>query len=192
MSRELLENDGSGQPIPGSRLVPMMASGRILVPIDFSTCSLAALEHALAMAARFGSSVDVLHVWSLPRTLGPGDALALPEHLHETVADFANTHAGQLLDQIMVDLAGRVTVEVRSRVHRGDAGAEIIRIAEQDGYDLVIMGTHGRSGLNQLLRGSVAEQVIRGAPCPVLTIRVVDADAIEASDTIEHAATEVP
>lgn len=178
MSRELLEDSGPSQPIHGSRLVPMIASGRILAPIDFSACSLAALEHALAMAARFGSSVDVLHVWSLP--VG-----------HETAA-FADTQAAQLLDQMMDDLAGGGTVEVRSRVQSGDAVAEIVRIAEEDGYDLIVMGTHGGSGVNHLLRGSVAEQVIRLAPCPVLTIRVVGHEAIETTDTIEYADTEVP
>lgn len=144
MSSQLLEKDGPDQPLPDSRLVPMIASGRILVPIDFSACSLAALEHALAMAARFGSSIDVLHIWSLPSTLGPGDAVALPGHRHETVSAFAGTQAGQLLDWMMADLAGRGTVQVRSRVDCGDPSAEIIRIAEQDGYDLIVMGTHGR------------------------------------------------
>lgn len=192
MSRELLEVDGPGQPVPGSRLVPMMASGRILVPIDFSTCSLAALEHALAMAARFGSSVEVLHVWSLPLTLGAGDPVALPGHTHETVATFAGSQAARLLDQMMIDLAGRGTVEVHSRVQRGDASEEIVRIADEGGYDLIVMGTHGRSGLNHLLRGSVAEQVIRRATCPVLTIRVVDERAIEVDDTTGHADVEVP
>lgn len=179
MSRELLEDSGPSQPIHGSRLVPMIASGRILAPIDFSACSLAALEHALAMAARFGSSVDVLHVWSLPVGLEPAAA-------------FAETQAAQLLDQMMDDLSGGDTVEVRSRVQCGDAVAEIVRIAEEDGYDLIVMGTHGGSGVNHLLRGSVAEQVIRLAPCPVLTIRVVGHEAIETTDTIEYADTEVP
>lgn len=192
MSSELLENDGPDQPLPGSRLVPMIASGRILVPIDFSACSLAALEHALAMAERFGSSVDVLHVWSLPRTLGPDDAVALPGHRHETVAAFADTQAAQVLEQMMIDLAGRSTVEVRSRVEGGDPGAEIIRIAEQDGYDLIVMGTHGGSRLSHILRGNVAEKVIRRAPCPVLTIRVVNEDALEGRETIELAETEIP
>ena len=173
MSRDLLENDAPDHALTGTRLVPMIASGRILVPIDFSACSLAALEHALAMAARFGSSIDVLHVWSLPHTLGASDAVALPGHGHETVAAFARSQTGQLLDELMVDVAGR-GVEVRSRVDSGDPVAEILRIAEEDGYDLIVMGTHGRSGLSHLVRGSVAEQVIRRAPCPVLTIRVVD------------------
>ncbi len=189
MSSDLLEKDGPDHPLPGSRLVPMIASGRILVPIDFSVCSLAALEHALAMAGRFGSSVDVLHVWSLPRTLGPSDAVALPGHRHETVAAFAGSQRSQLLDELMVDVAGR-GVEVRSRVDCGDPSAEIIRIAEADGYDLIVMGTHGRSGLSHLLRGSVAEQVIRRAPCPVLTIRVVGGD-MDDEDT-EDAEVEVP
>lgn len=179
MSRELLEDSGPSQPIHGSRLVPMVASGRILVPIDFSACSLAALEHALAMAARFGSSVDVLHVWSM--TVGD-----------ETAAAFADTQAARLLDQMMDDLARGDTVEVRSRVQCGDAVAEIVRIAEEDGYDLIVMGTHGSSGPSQLLRGSVAEHVIRLAPCPVLTIRVVGQEAIETADTTEYADTEFP
>jgi nucleotide-binding universal stress UspA family protein len=179
MSRELLEDSGPSQPIHGSRLVPMVASGRILVPVDFSTCSLAALEHALAMAARFGSSVDVLHVRSMP--VG-----------HRTEAAFADSEATQLLDRMMDDLAGGDTVEVRSRVQCGDAAAEIVRIAQEDGYDLIVMGTHGRSGSSQILRGDVAEQVIKRAPCPVLTIRVVGQQASETTDTIEFADTEVP
>jgi universal stress protein A len=179
MSRELLEDSGPSQPMHGSRLVPMVASGRILVPVDFSACSLAALDHALAMATRFGSSVDVLHVWSTPGG-------------HETVAAFADSEAAQLLDQALNALAGGDTVEVRSRVQRGEAVAEIVRIADEDGYDLIVMGTHGRSGPSQLPRGSVAEQVIRRAPCPVLTIRAVGQEAIERTDAIDYADTEVP
>jgi nucleotide-binding universal stress UspA family protein len=179
MSRELLEDSGPSQPIHGSRLVPMVASGRILVPVDFSTCSLAALEHALAMAARFGSSVDVLHVSSMP--IG-----------HQTEAAFADSEATQLLDGMIDDLAGGDTVEVRGRVQCGDAAAEIVRIAQEEGYDLIVMGTHGRSGSSQILRGDVAEQVIKRALCPVLTIRVVGQQASETTDTIEFADTEVP
>lgn len=151
----------------------LMSARRILVPLDFSACSLAALEHAVELAQRFGSSIDVLHVWSPPRTLGPDDAVALPGRALETVADFAHSEAHGPLDAVIYEVAQH-GVSVRALLECGDPAAAIVRIAGEGGYDLVVMGTHGHTGLSHLLRGSVAERVVRRAPCPVLTIRVVD------------------
>jgi universal stress protein A len=150
-----------------------VAARRILVPVDFSACSLAALEHAVGLAQRFGSAIDVVHVWQLPRTLGREDSLEVAGHRHETVAAFAESQTRRALDAVVFEVAQRGVV-VRTVIENGMPAESIVRLAGLGGYDLVVMGTHGHTGLAHLLRGSVAEQVVRRAPCPVLTIRVVD------------------
>jgi len=166
----------------------VLAARRILVPVDFSVCSLAALEHAVGLAERFGSAVDVLHVWQLPSTLGRDDSVALPGHRHETVAALAESQTRQALDAVVVEVAQR-GVSVRTLIEGGTPSEAIIEHARQGAYDLIVMGTHGHTGLPHLLRGSVAEQVVRRAPCPVLTIRVVEPDEYRDGDEPE---TEAP
>ena len=136
-----------------------LAIGRILVPVDFSDCSLAALDHAASLAQRFGASIHVLHVW---------------DHRDQTLAHFAQTGAGEAMDSVLGDLEQHGVGGVRGRLASGDPSETIIQIAREEHYDLIVMGTHGHSGLVHLLHGSVAEKVVRRAPCPVLTVRTVD------------------
>jgi universal stress protein A len=173
---DALEEGGSGRSgsrSPRAERPALFSARRILVPVDFSACSLAALEHAVSLAQRFGSSIDVLHVWPLPRALSPDGALAVPGHMLETVAEFAEGEADRSLDAVLYDVA-QSGVAVRALLERGDPAAAIVQVAGDGNYDLVVMGTHGHTGLSHLVRGRVAERVVRRAPCPVLTIRVVD------------------
>lgn len=132
---------------------------RILVPIDFSVSSAAALAYARTLAARFGASLHLLHVLE-------------NDFLRPMVADpqAAETAAVRQLHELL-------TAEERQRgavpvVLRSDAVAEeIVDYARSNGVDLIVIGTHGRSGLAHLLKGSVAERVVRTAPCMVLTSR---------------------
>jgi universal stress protein A len=143
---------------------------RILVPTDFSPPSDAALEYARMLAAKFGSTLRILHVIEDPSEsdfVGDGFAPST-EEIRKTLVE----HARKRLDHLM-------TLVDRSRYHAhadavlGTPAATIIDYAGATGTSLIVMGTHGRTGLAHLLMGSVAEQVVRTAPCPVLTVRQV-------------------
>jgi nucleotide-binding universal stress UspA family protein len=141
---------------------------RILVPVDFSECSMAALEYALFLSRRFQASVDLLHVWQPPR---PVWTISYPYDVgHECLAIFEQTEAGRQMKEFLAR-AERETPRVRGRLESGDPYRTILEVAEGDGYDLLVMGTHGRTGMSHLLLGSLAEAVVRRAPCPVMTIR---------------------
>jgi nucleotide-binding universal stress UspA family protein len=141
---------------------------RILVPTDFSETSDAALEYARGLALAFGASLHVLHVIEVPRTTGAPGA----EDMVETPAAF-----GGLFDQAKGALTRRVPAADRARLHAsteilvGTSVKAIIDYATDRRIDLIVMGTHGRHGIARLLVGSVAEQVIRKAPCPVMAVR---------------------
>jgi nucleotide-binding universal stress UspA family protein len=122
---------------------------RVLFASDFSPHSDHAFEAALALARHFGSRLQLLHV---------------VHHAHGEEA--ARAH----LEAIARERAAGVEWSVATAT--GHAGAEIVKHAEREKADLIVMGTHGRTGLSHAVRGSVAEAVMRHAPCLVLTIRV--------------------
>ena len=141
----------------------------ILVPTDFSEPSDAALDYARTLAASFGSAVHLLHVVEAPFVTGP---LGTPVF----VAEGLTVH-GQLFEEAKGRLEKLVTAADRSRgnvttdVIVGTSARTILDYALDHGMDLIVMGTHGRGGMAHLLMGSVAEKVVRSAPCPVLTVR---------------------
>jgi nucleotide-binding universal stress UspA family protein len=140
---------------------------KILLPTDFSPCSERAIEYSAALAKRLGTSVHLIHTLD-----GPTVARGLWDPaVHDARRRDRAYHAakGRLAEvaQRLLPLATAVSAEVRE----GDAAEEIIKAAVDYGCDLVVMATHGRTGLPHLVMGSVAEAVIREAPCPVLTVR---------------------
>jgi universal stress protein A len=142
---------------------PVKAWRRILVPTDFSVCSRAALQQALELAAGNRQAVEVVHI--VPGSLGNGvetmlEAYGVPPDLVATAEERLRTWLGE---HTLAPLQWRVLV--------GDPAREIVALTAEGRYDLVVLGTHGRTGLSRLLLGSVAERVVREAPCPVLTIR---------------------
>ena len=146
----------------------MLQIAHILVPVDFSPCSKAALEYAGALADRLEAAVDVLHVWSIPAMVMPELLVLVPGGQPESLQQFAEKQVGKHLDE----LVGSVTTKtpVRRRVELGDPAGTIVRLASKDGYDLIVMGTHGRQGIQHLLAGSVAEKVVRSSSVPVVTV----------------------
>ena len=126
----------------------------ILVPIDGSPPSLAALDHALTLADDYGARIELLNVMQPRDRLGP----AARDEI-ELALDDAYRHAKRVLGD---------RLSAQSVV--GDALREIIDRSHDD-IDLVVMGTHGRVGRLHSMLGSVAEGVVRNAPCPVLTVR---------------------
>jgi nucleotide-binding universal stress UspA family protein len=139
----------------------MLAIRTILHPTDFSQRSQCALALACALARDYGARLIALHVAEVP-TLAYGEGV-VPPHPEELRAT-----AQEELDQLVVPYE---TVRAERRLEEGDAVTEVLRVAQEVSADLIVLGTHGRSGLARLLMGSVAEQIVRKAACPVLTVK---------------------
>ena len=159
---------------------------RILVPVDFSECSRAALEHATVLAERFGASIDVLHVWEPPHYVGPEFLIEERGETGHPLQQAALNQAGTEMDEFLSGFRQRARFSVR--FESGKPYETIIKLAANEPYDAIVMGTHGRSGLAHMLIGSVAEEVVRTAPCPVMTIRRPDVTRAEASAAISDGA----
>lgn len=142
---------------------------RILCPVDFSETSEHALRYAIDLASRLGADVRIAHAYQLPTyALPDGALLARPDFVKELT-----TELQKQLDDLIHRYGGH-GVDLRGKITEGLAFQEINRIAEEDGADLIVMGTHGRTGMKHLLLGSVAERVVRTAKVPVLTVRQGD------------------
>jgi nucleotide-binding universal stress UspA family protein len=138
----------------------------ILVPVDFSDCSDAAVKYGYALAEAFGASVHLLNVVQDPYTL-PWAAEGFAAPIGDLLADW-NAQARRRLAE-MVPTTSRASTVVTTCV--GSPHPEIVRYAGEQRIDLIVLGTHGRGPLGHMLLGSVAERVVRTAPCPVLTVR---------------------
>ena len=141
---------------------------RILVPVDFSECSWLALKVAVSLGERLAATVDVVHVWDMPAYRGVTDkvtAIGGPKTHSQWVLD----EVGREIQRLLSGLTPEELSWVHTRIEKGKAAPTIVGMSED--YDLLVMGTHGRTGLAHVLMGSVAERVIRGARCPVLTTR---------------------
>ena len=146
---------------------------KILVPVDFSPSSLLALETAIELAARFGATFELLHVWEPPPVYGPDALVAGGGALYAELEDHTRRAAGKEMEELVERLRLRGHREIRAHIERGIPSAVIVAFAK-NGYDLVVMGTHGRTGFSRFVAGSVAEKVVRLSPVPVLTIRNPD------------------
>jgi universal stress protein A len=147
----------------------MQAVRKILVPVDFSESSRVALEHAAAWATPFGAKVDVLHVWQAPAFV-PLPSLPEASPADATLVELVKRTAEQALDRFVAD-ANQRGLRVREALSEpGSPAHTIVDVAKKGGYDLLVLGTHGHTGLAQALIGSVAERVVRHASCPVLTV----------------------
>jgi len=134
----------------------------ILHPTDFSDRSAYALRLACSLARDYGARLVVLHVAEPPP---PPDVQGVMLPVSEHVGDEARAD----LERLAVPAADGVRVE--RRLEKGDPATQTLRVARELQADLIVMGTHGRTGLSRLLMGSVAERVVRRASCPVLTVK---------------------
>jgi nucleotide-binding universal stress UspA family protein len=139
--------------------LPAVKFSRILVPVDFSDNSRQALRFALALARDFNSEITLLHVVHryppIPE-MAPVDVESLQD-------------ARQALNKLHAEFSGLVRSKISLRI--GNAASEIAQAARDLGSDLIVISTHGRTGLAHVLMGSTAEMVVRLAPCPVITLR---------------------
>ena len=145
-----------------------MTIRHILVPVDFTAISDRIVDFARTVAAGVNAEVHLVHVLEEPYASAGSYQFHLPDTpaRRERLYTQARSRLGLLADEMRVKDID-TTLEVRS----GSAIDEIIKAAIDYGADLIVMGTHGRSGLQHLLTGSVAQEIIRRAPCPVLAIR---------------------
>jgi nucleotide-binding universal stress UspA family protein len=150
---------------------------RILVPTDFSTTADAALDYARVLAARFGAELRLLHVLE-DQYLGGSFAgeVYIPEPSNLRAA--LTKEAEALLAKRVAPLR-RESLQVDAAVVVGRSFRAIVDHADEYGADLIVMGTHGRTGIPHLLLGSVAERIVRTATCPVLTVRETPVPATE-------------
>ena len=146
----------------------MIKISKVLVATDFSEASKSALAYGREFARTFGAALHVLHVVENPMTLVGPEAVSV---------DFARLQA-ELEATAQNTLNRTINAEDREQlgavaaIRTGSATAvEIATYAREEGVDLILMGTHGRGMMGHLLMGSVAEKVVRIAPCPVLTVR---------------------
>jgi nucleotide-binding universal stress UspA family protein len=138
-----------------------MAQPTILFPTDFSHASDAALEHAAALAKQSGARLLIVHVEEPPLAYGGGELYyGLPEPDSERIL--------KMLEDVR---PADATVPFTHRLTMGDPASEIVRIAGEEAAQMIVLGTHGRTGMTRLLMGSVAEAIVRRAPCPVLVYR---------------------
>lgn len=142
-----------------------MGIHQILAPTDFSEYSKQAIAYAREWAQRFGAKLVLLHVVELPAYRLEG----LP--LSRLGASFLDDLVRQAADALAQILPQETEVEVMRRVVVGVPYRKIVEVAAAEKVDLIVMATRGRTGLSHLIMGSVAERVVRTAPCPVLTMR---------------------
>lgn len=155
-------------------LLVMTSFSRILVPTDFSDCSHAACDAAVKLAKQFGSTVELLHVQEPPAWQGfviPELVVSLPDQASSSLEEFVRTRSQRAMEHIVEQLQGKGFTNVRPRSEVGEAGDVIVRIANEEHFDLIVMGTHGKKGFERLVMGSVTERVVRQVSCPVLTLR---------------------
>jgi nucleotide-binding universal stress UspA family protein len=137
----------------------------IVVPIDFSDTSIKALDYALALAEQFGSRIHLVHVLEFPEVF---NSTSQPSYAvwDKDAKKSATSRLDELVDEKVDEL-----ITVNSEVRFGRAHQTICEAAREQKADLIVIGTHGFTGLKHLLLGSTAERVIRHAPCSVLAVR---------------------
>ncbi|MFM8987004.1 MAG: universal stress protein [Planctomycetia bacterium] len=135
----------------------------VVFPTDFSTASDAALVHAEALARQQAARLLIVHVEEPPLAYGGGELYyGLPEPNSERIL--------KMLEDVK---PSDPSVPFAHRLTMGDPAGEVVRIAADENAEMIVLGTHGRTGMTRLLMGSVAEAIVRRAPCPVLVYREV-------------------
>jgi nucleotide-binding universal stress UspA family protein len=164
---------GPASPKQQSASVPRSTIKRILVPVDFSVHSKNALRYAITFAEQFDATLDLIYVVEqavYPADLGFGQVV-----LPEVEEELQERGAGELEGLIDREIGNRV--KATSVVRTGKPHQEILREAEKRNSDLIIVASHGHTGVEHILFGSTAMRIVRLAKCPVLTVRPTQEDA---------------
>ena len=166
----VVSEKGHKAAVPAAALAPLRFKiGKILVPVDFSECGQTAVRYALGLAAQFEAELTLVHV--VEQIVYPGDWMYPPLAL----SDFATEKRDEVLKK-MENLVRTPETKVTNVVRVGRAWQEVVELAKDTNTDLIVLATHGYTGLKHVLLGSVAEKIVRHAPCPVLTVRPDERD----------------
>ena len=157
----------------------MLPIKKILCPVDFSPPCYEALGRARELAAHFSATLTLLHVVS-PIPVIPNSTFPSAAHVPDLLSEMEES-ARQSLADIEKELA-EAGVQCKSSVVHGAPADQIVAAASTEKSDLIVIATHGMTGWKRVLFGSVAEKVVRYAPCAVLTIRASQQDEEESSD----------
>lgn len=172
--RRLSKQSGTKSKKTESTFSARIALKRILVPVDFSENSKKALRYAIPLALQFKASITVMYVVEpavFPSDFGFGQ-MSFPDvekEMHEK--------AEQELQQLITNL--NTSAIMKAEVKSGIPFVEVTTYADQEHIDLIILATHGRTGVEHILFGSTAEKIIRKAPCPVLVVRAEEHEFID-------------
>jgi nucleotide-binding universal stress UspA family protein len=151
-----------------------MNTPKILFPTDFSTVGQTALEMATSLARDRGAKLLIAHVEEPPVSYGGGE-------LYYGVMEPDREQLQKMLSEV---LPTDPTVGYEHRLIIGSPASAIVHLAEKEKCDLIVMPTHGRTGLMRVLMGSVAEEVVRKAKCPVLTVKAAAKTPIERREPV--------
>lgn len=142
---------------------------RICCAVDFSEPSRGALRVAAELAAKLEASLTVVHVHDVPSIPLTGIPAVPPAS--RAVTESAHDKAVRLLGSARAEAEALAPGRVHAELLEGDPAWELVKYAAAQGHDLLVVGTHGRTGVRRLVMGSIAERVLREAPCPVLAVR---------------------
>ena len=143
---------------------------KILVPTDFSESSQSALQQAAELARALGASLELLHVWEVPVFL-PGELIVSDGAGQASLMDLVRDRANQRLAALIASSEQEGIHFSAVSCTLGIPHATIVDVATAGQHDLIVLGSHGRTGLTHALLGSVAERVVRHAPCTVVVAR---------------------
>jgi len=150
-----MNSPGSGPSLPK----------KILVPVDLSDTTAAVVDFAGGLADHFGAQLTLLHVWELPPFAQSESLQVVAGPDRKPLADHVRQEAAAELAKLLPD-----RTDVTRKVVIGNSTEDIVHTATSGGFDLVVIGTHGRGGLAHIALGSVAERVLRRSPVPVLVV----------------------
>ena len=139
---------------------------RLLCPVDFSDVSKNAFQIAIDLAVLFKADLHVMHVFQMPASTIPEGIYDIPDDMEDKV----KSHFSKKLDEFIKNHS-TPEINITTGSYAGFPHVEIINSAKEAKADMIVMGTHGRTGLSHVLLGSVAERVIRTSDIPVLTVR---------------------
>jgi nucleotide-binding universal stress UspA family protein len=152
----------------------MLSWKRIFCAVDFSPPSRRALRVAADLAARVDAKLTVLHVRDVPSVPIAELAAAPPPDAVER----ARYEAARLLESARLEAEALAPGRVAAELLEGEPAWEVVKYAASRGADLLVVGTHGRTGVRRFMMGSIAERVLREAPCPVLAVREPAAEVV--------------
>lgn len=147
-----------------------MAITRILMPVDYSETSKEAVAYACYVARQLGAALDVVHVWDQPNYVPETVVVNRPGQAAKSLGEMIRENAEAEMTEFLAACKIAEEIEVSHHLESGEPASTILRVADKTGAQLVIVGTHGRTGVRHLLLGSIAEKLVRLSHVPVLTV----------------------